>query len=64
VKQSGKRLAALAEPLVIHEVPHFAVVRCGINRGLAVVIRLLQKVQALHRFLLLIANLVPAGKAR
>ena len=37
-KQAGKRLAALAELLVIREIPQLAVVRCRINRGLAVVI--------------------------
>jgi hypothetical protein len=41
VKQAGKRLAALAELLVISEILHFAVVRCGVNRGLAGVVNLL-----------------------
>src|SRR6266581_3636987 len=40
-KQSGKRLTALAEPLVIREVPHFAVVLCRINGRLAVVCHVL-----------------------
>jgi hypothetical protein len=40
VKQAGKRLAALAEFLGIGEIPQLAVVRCRINRCLAVVVRL------------------------
>src|SRR5260370_1415014 len=41
VKQSGKCLSALSEPRVIGEIPHFAIVRCRINRCLAVVVHLL-----------------------
>jgi len=41
VKQAGKRLSALAEILVIGEIPHFAVVRCRINRGLTFMVHVL-----------------------
>jgi len=41
VKQAGKRLSALAELLVISEIPQLAVVRCRINRGLAFMVHVL-----------------------